>query len=355
MRIAQIVGGTAVGEYHTLLRDLIRFVNPREKSAVRLDFVVCSGGPSALVNEIRDLGYDVRVCPPDSDPVRFAWSLRKVFRERGPYDVVHSHLGRLDRLVLWLAERARIPVRIPSDPASLSAYSGLDFTPFEQAVDRDRTRATLHLPYGAHVIGQVIPFHKKADPSFAIQLAYEMAWLDPFAFFVWIGDGPALARVQRQVHDARLGDRVRFVGDRAVASSGAAARLMLGAMDAFVMPEWGQGLGLPLLQAQASGLPCIVTDGTPREFDVLRSLIYRVSPKLDAAAWAREVQGAMHDGAGRDRRNAAVLMRASKFNIDFAGRGLLRHYAALCSAAGILDARPRESARYRAADFVPAM
>ncbi|MFN7925615.1 MAG: glycosyltransferase [Bryobacteraceae bacterium] len=354
MRIAQIVGGTSIGEYQTLLRDLIRYVNPREKSSVRLDFIVAADGPCSLVNEIRDLGYDARVCPPDTDPVRFAWRLRKILRERGPYDVVHNHLSRVDRLVLWLAARARVPVRISSDPARLASFSGLDFTAFEASVDRDSTRARLGLPDGAFVIGQVLPFEKNADPSFALQLAYESAWIDPYAFFVWIGNGPAMNRMQAMVQHAKLADRVRFVGDRAVASSQAAARLMLGAMDAFVMPEWGSGLGIPLLQAQAAGLPCVISEEIPPEFGVLESLIYRLSPNLNPGAWAHELQRAKADGYGLNRHYTAAVMRASRFNIDFAGRDLLRHYAALHSAAAMIEGKSGSRVRYRAGDFVPA-
>ncbi|MFO0889776.1 MAG: glycosyltransferase [Isosphaeraceae bacterium] len=67
-------------------------------------------------------------------------------------------------------------------------------------------------------------------------------------------------RIERTVAGMGLAGRVSFLGARSDVP-----RLMLGAMDAFVFPSRYEGLGLVLIEAQAAGLPVVISDVIPQQ------------------------------------------------------------------------------------------
>lgn len=54
----------------------------------------------------------------------------------------------------------------------------------------------------------------------------------------------------------------------------------LQAMDVFVFPPLYEGLGIALIEAQASGLPCLISKNIPSECEVT-DLIFRESLKAN--------------------------------------------------------------------------
>lgn len=69
-----------------------------------------------------------------------------------------------------------------------------------------------------------------------------------------IGDGPERRRCEELARHADRGDQVKFRGYRTDVYT------ELAQSDVFVLPSWNENLPLALLQAMATGLPCIATD-----------------------------------------------------------------------------------------------
>ena len=61
---------------------------------------------------------------------------------------------------------------------------------------------------------------------------------------------------------------------------------MLGAMDVFLFPSLWEGLGLALVEAQAAGIPCVLSEHIPYEADVLLPLINRLPLSESVGKWA---------------------------------------------------------------------
>jgi len=92
------------------------------------------------------------------------------------------------------------------------------------------------------------------------------------------------------------------------------ARLMLGAMDVFVMPSLYEGLCLAAVEAQAAGLPTILSDQIPAEVDTVPGLVRFVSLNDHAAKWASVILE--HAGQPRMRQAGALAcVNQSYFNI----------------------------------------
>src|SRR5262249_37361194 len=136
-----------------------------------------------------------------------------------------------------------------------------------------------------------------------------------------IGDGHLRPDIEEQVHQAGLGDRVIFAGVRADVP-----RLMLGAMDLFLLPSLFEGLPLVGMEAQAGGLPVVVSEVVSPELDVIPELIHRLPLSLPAQAWADRVLAARNPSPV-SRPEALNRMTRSPFNIQTGIRELAELYA----------------------------
>jgi len=108
VRVLHVLGQLNRGGVETWLMNVLRSI---DRSAFRMDFLVQRTEPGAYDDEARQLGSDVIPCPAP-DPLTFARNFRRVLRQRGPYDVVHSHVHAYSGWVLRLAAKEGVPVRI---------------------------------------------------------------------------------------------------------------------------------------------------------------------------------------------------------------------------------------------------
>ena len=93
---------------------LIQVLREIDRDRYQMDFAVQrkAGEACAHEEEIRALGSGIIRCPSGGNHLVFARNFARVLREYGPYDVVHCHIGRYSGLVLRLAARYQLPIRI---------------------------------------------------------------------------------------------------------------------------------------------------------------------------------------------------------------------------------------------------
>ncbi len=82
------------------------------------------------------------------------------------------------------------------------------------------------------------------------------------------GTGPDFEHVQNLVKDKNLQNKVIFLGQRSDIHD------IMQAMDVFLFPSRFEGLGIVLIEAQASGLPCVTSTAVPYEAAVTKSTIF---------------------------------------------------------------------------------
>ena len=85
-------------------------------------------------------------------------------------------------------------------------------------------------------------------------------------------------------------------------------------MDLFVFPSEREGLGMALLEAQAAGLPCIISNSLTATVDVVPGLVRRLSLGQSPALWAEAALAAIREPAV-SRAEALLIVRNGEFEI----------------------------------------
>ncbi len=189
-------------------------------------------------------------------------------------------------------------------------YYGIDLKPFRNSVDPATVRAELGIRFDAFVIGHIGRFAIQKNHTFLVDIAAEVAKREPKMRLLLVGDGPLRPLIEQKIVKLGLNERVIFAGIRPDVP-----RLMLGAMDVFLFPSLWEGLPVVLLEAQAAGLPCIISDVITEEADVVKPLVRRLSLSKPASEWAEAVMVARDAAKAVTQPEALAVIEKSPFNI----------------------------------------
>lgn len=296
------------------------------KLGARIDFIT-PDLPMAYEDEATDLGCRVfRIPQRSASPLGLRKAIADIYI-RESFDVIWSHKTTLSSTEdLSLARKRGIPIRIVhshctqnmgnqftaimhalhkrtigrivthrfacSEEAGRYFYpGGLSFSIKKNAFDldaylpnqqvRDAYRRQLGIE-GAFVVGHVGRFSPEKNHAKLLQVFSEVVQRKPQAVLVLCGDGETKAETQQLADELGLSKRVRFLGSRDDVPS------ILQAMDAFVFPSIHEGLPFALLEAQAVGIPCVMSTGIPPEA-VYGANVDRLPNDLADTHWADRV------------------------------------------------------------------
>lgn len=124
---------------------------------------------------------------------------------------------------------------------------------------KEEIKASLNIGKGTYVIGQIGRYAYQKNPEFSITVFKELIKKKNDSCLLLIGRGPQEARLRKMIREYCLDDKVRLLVSRDDIPE------LLKAMDVFIFPSRFEGLGIVLIEAQASGLPCVVSDNIPHE------------------------------------------------------------------------------------------
>jgi glycosyltransferase involved in cell wall biosynthesis len=146
----------------------------------------------------------------------------------------------------------------------------------------------------------------------------------PFELVI-VGDGPDRARLEDAVRRQRLGSCVRFTG----ALNQAEVRAELARADAFVLPSLAEGIPVVLMEAMASGVPCVTSpvNGIPELIQHDHSGL--LATPGDAQALAVQLQRVITDATLR--RRLATAGRTQVERVFHHGRNVA-HLASIFQA-----------------------
>ena len=94
------------------------------------------------------------------------------------------------------------------------------------------------------------------------------------------GGGEDMPKMQAKAQELGIADHVRFLGVRSDVAD------LMQAMDVFAFPSLYEGLPVTMVEAQAAGLPCIISDKVPPECILTEGLVDVLPLSAGAEAWA---------------------------------------------------------------------
>lgn len=132
------------------------------------------------------------------------------------------------------------------------------------------------------VVGHVGRFNPQKNHEFLIDVFNEIQKVKEDSVLMLVGDGDLRPEIEKKVRDLGLSDKVIFTGVRSDVND-----LMQG-MDVFLFPSLYEGLGIVLIEAQAAGLKCIISDNIPKD-GVLTDDVTCISLTQSPIVWANEI------------------------------------------------------------------
>jgi len=163
------------------------------------------------------------------------------------------------------------------------------------------------------VLGHVGRFVPEKNHAFLLDVFARIK--SPNAVLMIVGDGNGRAIVEEKAREHGIADRIIFTGARSDVND------LMQAMDVFVFPSLFEGLPGVVIEAQAAGLPCIISDAITEEVGIT-DLVEFLPLNAPAEQWAGRVDSFF----GNERRNTAEEIRLAGFNSNEQAKVLLDFY-----------------------------
>lgn len=269
------------------------------------------------------------------------------------YDILHAH-GNSATMVLemYAAKKAGVPVRIAHSHNSNCKYHIVDklcripfyafcnvrlacsseagywlfknktFEILNNGIDTDKfhfeeskrlfIREKLGW-MGCRVIGHVGNFWEVKNHVFIIDIFQQLFLRDASFRLLLLGKGEKMEEMKDRITRMQLSDKVYFAGATDDVND------YLCAMDIIVMPSLHEGLPLTLIEEQANGLPCIVSDVITREADKTGLLEFQ-SLQTTASAWADRVCEIVLSEAERGEQSVQAIESIRQCGFDICGQ-----------------------------------
>lgn len=354
IRIAHVMGKMVGGGVEAFVMNYYRHV---DRSRIQFDFIVDSDSTLVPTDEIETLGGNIYVVPSYQDIINYQRCLIDLF-QCNSWNIVHSHLNTLSVFPLRAAQKAGVPVRIAHSHSTLGREelkrniaklvlrpfstryatdlfacskhagdwlfgSGSKYTVINNAIDldrftfdshvRERLRAELGISESDFVVGAVGRLVTQKNYQFLLSAFSVLLKRKRDSWLVIVGDGPLRDQLKSACIDLAIQDRVLFLGLRNDANE------FYQAFDVFAMPSVYEGLGIAVIEAQASGLPCVLSNAVPGEAQVTDRCSF--IDLNSAESWAERLAAC---DAVRDRETDLSLFQS--FDIKKAARYLANLY-----------------------------
>lgn len=169
--------------------------------------------------------------------------------------------------------------------------NGIAFSDYQyQKQNADEIRAQYGLD-GKFVIGHVGHYVNVKNQAFLIDLMPEVLKEKANALLLLFGEGEDREKLAAQIRDRGLEQSVRLMGNvRNI-------HKVLSAFDLFVFPSLFEGTPIALIEAQANGLPCLISDRIPD--DACRTELIRRLSLDEPEAWVRAILSTRRDPGTR--------------------------------------------------------
>lgn len=354
-KILHVTGAMNVGGTETMLVNLYRKIN----NNIQFDFISYSNEEAYYDKEIKDLGGNVIRLKPPSEVgfIEAVKDIKKVIKENGHYDAVHTHMLFNCGIAMIAAYLSGVKVRVShahttsdnsesivrkvyisvmrifirlfstdflacSDGAGRYLFGRnitsnkrykllpnfIDYEKFIKCEDKSNIRKEFGIKDDDIVVCHIGRFINAKNHEFLINVINEMIQNDDKVKLILVGTGDLKNNIEDKVKKLGIEKNVYFIGIRDDIPN------ILNNIDLFILPSLYEGLGLVLLEAQASKVSCLVSEAVQPEVDLGVGLIKKFNLSYGAKAWANEASRLIKENTNK---NINILNAVKEKKYDF--------------------------------------
>nr|WP_301281042.1 glycosyltransferase [Arcanobacterium phocae] len=342
----------------TFLMNLYRSI---DRSKVQFDFLVHTDKSAAYDDEIYALGGRIFRAPSiESKNLFKLYSFyKRFFNEHQEISIVQGHLGSMAALYLLAAKKAGLytiahshaqnyplsyeqvlfqiitfPTRFIADHffgASTEAgndrygkkivhsnkfnvvLNGVDLEKYFFSQERrTQMRSSLGLNADQTVLVHVARFDPVKNQAFLLDVYSEFRKQCPNSVLLIVGGGGSEGQnLKNRVDELQLNNCVKFLGIRDDIHD------ILQAGDVFIMTSFSEGLSVASVEAQATGLPCVVSTGFPPALNWSKK-VHFIDLELPISVWVNAIKDSIIQIRSRQphRIEGAKLARENGFDMQ---------------------------------------
>lgn len=323
VRVLQVVTYMGRGGLETMIMNYYRHM---DRSRIQFDFLEHREERADYDDEIEALGGRIYRLPR-----LVLWSpsyhraVDAFFEAHPEYRIIHVHQDCLSAVMLKAARKHGIAIRIahshsssqdknlkylikllykrqiPSNATALFAcgaeagdwmFCGAPYRILNNAIDtslyayqedrRRNVRQALGISPDAFTVGHVGRFDAVKNHTFLLDIFAQVKQRQERAILLLVGEGELRSKMEEKAAALGIQDSVIFTGMRSDVPD------LMQAMDCFVLPSLYEGMPVTLIEAQAAGLSCLVSDGVPGECDKT-GLVEQIPLAESTARWAERI------------------------------------------------------------------
>ena len=310
IRVLHVIRLMNHGGVESMIMNLYRNI---DRTKVQFDFVQNSNEPAVYDEEILSLGGKIYHCPHYNGKNHFAYTKwwHEFFKSHpGEYPIVHGHLGSTAAIYLSIAKKygsyaiahshsagaGKLQFRLFSFPTRYIAdhffacsmdaaqarfgkkvaeniqkcqvlNNAINLNRFAfSAETQNRMRRELNIPADVLVVGHLGRFRAEKNHLFLLDVFAQIHRSNPNSVLLLVGDGELRSSICDKIDSQGLTESVILAGARNNTWD------YYNVMDSFVLPSLYEGVPVSLVEAQAAGLPCIVSANVPADAAITDSV-----------------------------------------------------------------------------------
>ena len=359
IRIAHVIGKLNAAGVEAVVNNYYKNI---DHNKYQFDYFIDADGVCQPPQTLIDMGARYYVVPPYQKFPQYLLTLIKYFKENN-YQIVHSNMNTLAVFSLFAAWLANVPIRINHNHSTASKgetkrnilkyilrpfatvfathycacsrYAGKwlfgkklvdegKVKIFNNAICienfaynpawRKSIRKELNIEH-KFVVGHVGRFCFQKNHDFLIDVFKMVHEKEKNAILLLIGIGELQEAIKQKVYNLGLQKSVIFLGARKDVNK------LYQAMDVFVLPSHYEGLPVVGVEAQAAGLPCVLSDQMTVETVIIKEA--KVLPlRTSAAVWAEAVL----ETKNTKRRKTTEDLKNADFDIKTEAKKMEAYY-----------------------------
>ncbi len=329
------------------MMDILRFI---DRAEISIDFFTYRESKGYFDDEIESLGSKIFYNKPLNvrNMISYSGYFADFLKNHPEYKIVHAHQNAWCSVFCKGAQKAGVPVRIAHSRTSLDSLSlgnlvkniiklstpkyathyfavsdragrwlfgnrnfnkgkvqiwpnAIDTHPFRYSEEKYKHMRELFNVSDKQVVMHVGNFTPAKNHIFLVELFYEYHKMNNKSILVLAGKGER-EYVENKIQELGIKDNVMFLGGRDDIQD------VLQAADVFVFPSLFEGFPGAVLEAQAAGLPCVISDKITKEVCILDNV--RQIP-LEISEWCEAIDKALKE----PRKDAISQIEASGYDI----------------------------------------